>query len=104
MDKLKKTLLVILLVNAVGCVGNTYYARIGAGKNSSPSYSLTKWNDQNETGCSIGFGLRHPLRWGLYGDLGGVHYSQCMAGKPYDKRDETASEHIYYNVEYRWSP
>jgi hypothetical protein len=79
-----------------------YYARIGAGLNSSPDYSITTWVDDGSFGCSLGGGMRHQIKNSLYGDLGIIHYSQCMVGKPFNKTDESASEHAYYHIEYRW--
>ena len=79
-----------------------FYAKIGVGKNVSPGYSETRWIDQNSAGCRIAAGHRHQLWGSFYGDFNVSHHSQCAVGYPRDSRPETASEHWYYDIEYRF--
>ena len=80
-----------------------YYARVGVGKNMI-LFSDKDWQDQGELGCSFGFGNRHHLKGSFYGEVSYTHYSQCMVGAPFDKKDEDedSSDHLFYYLEYRF--
>ena len=94
-------LVIILLSSGCGTPGY-FYGKAGLGHNSSPRYSETKWIDQGGIGGRLGFGYRHRWVGNLYGDLNWTHHSQPAIGYPFNEMGETASEHTYYDLEYRW--
>ena len=77
------------------------YFRIGIGKNTALTSSIP-WEDQGEAGCMIGGGHVWEITKQRFLDLGGNHYSQCLAGPPIDNRKESAMEAFYLIHEYRW--
>ena len=79
-----------------------FYVKVGVGKNSSPTYSATEWIDHDEIGGRFAIGHRHQFSEHFYGDLNWSHISQYNVGYPWDDIDESASEHWYYDIEYRF--
>jgi len=77
-----------------------YYIGAGIGKNDI-LFGDQEWIDGGEIGCSFRAGNRHHLAGSFYGDIGYSHYSQCLAGPPFNDDLESSSDHLYYWVEWR---
>ena len=92
----------ILLIIWNNAEAGFFYVKVGVGHNSSPTYSATEWIDHDEIGGRFAIGHRHQFSKHFYGDLNWTHISQYNVGKPFDDIDETASEHWYYDIEYRF--
>lgn len=92
----------ILLIIWNNAEAGFFYFKIGVGSNSSPTYSDTTWVDQNELGGRFAIGHRHQYSEHIFGDLNWSHISQWNIGAPWDDIPESASEHWYYDIEYRF--
>ena len=93
-------ILFISLVLLQGCAGQ-YYAKVGVGWNGRfDSDQRDQWAGSDSLGGRVAVGNRHRLGGPWWGDLNIYHHSQPFLGKPFNDDPETASEHVYYDVEY----
>ncbi len=73
---------------------------IGAGVGSNNPFYSSNWNDQGEMGCMLT--IKHVTDLNDYRvSVGYQHFSQCMAGVPFDDRTESTLDHVGVMVEYR---
>ena len=90
----------VVLVLLVGC-GGQYYIKVGAGWNGRfDSDRREDWVGSDSLGGRVAAGNRHHIYGPLWGDLNIYHHSQPFLGAPFNEKDESALEHVYYDLEY----
>lgn len=79
-----------------------FYARIGFGANENFFTDDVIWEDQDEFAGHLGLGYRARLSDRWYLDAHWSHYSQWLAGPPFDDRPESSLDHVGMALEYRF--
>lgn len=80
-----------------------WFAGVGLGINTSLFVEEHAWHEEHEhLGGGLRIGHRHQIHGQWYGEASVHHFSQVLIGPPFNDTNESASEHFYYWLEYRW--
>ena len=96
-------ILTILLLPITAAAKDRYfYIDIGAGSHTNFFSTRTPWNNADSMGCMFAFGYVTPIRQNIDFDANWSHYSQCMAGPPFNNELESALDHVGAKVRFKF--